>query len=77
MRREFALIVCALFALAGLIRLGLSLVVICQLNRWWQFGGEAEVAVADTQRFIADAKTDLTELTPLSYFAFLMVMGQS
>lgn len=75
MRRKFALIVCALFPLAGLIRLGLSLVVICQFNGWWQFGGEAQVVVADTQRFIADAKTDLTELTPLSYFAFLMVMG--
>lgn len=61
--------------MAGLIRLVVSAVVISQLNGWWQFGGEAAVAVADTQRFIGDSKINLAGFTPLSYFAFLMLMG--
>ena len=75
MQRKLAIAICGVFLITGLIRLGVSAIVISELNGWWQVGGEAAVAVADTQRFIAEADANLVGFTPLSYFTFLGFMG--
>lgn len=67
--------ICAIFLVTGLIRIGVSAIVISQLTDWWQLGGEAAAAVTETQRFIANANANLAGFSPLSYFAFLLFMG--
>lgn len=61
--------------MTGLIRLGGSVVVIGELQSWSAFGGEAAEAVAEPSEFIAQARTNLVGFTGLSYFAFLLFMG--
>ena len=75
MKRALALLICAIFLVTGLIRVGVSLVVIGELQGWWVFGGEAAQAVAETREFIAQAPTNFAGFTPLTYFAFLLFMG--
>lgn len=75
MKRILALLICVIFLVTGLIRVAVSAVVIGELTGWSQFGGEAALAVADTQRFIAEAQVNLASFTPLTYFVFLMFMG--
>lgn len=75
MKRKLAITICGIFLVTGIIRLGVGAIVISQLTGWWELGGEAAVAVSETQRFILDAKTNLVGFTPLTYFAFLFFMG--
>ena len=75
MKRKLAIIICLFFLASGLIRIGVSLLMIGQASGWWSFGGEATEALADTRRFIADHPTNLAGFTPLSYFGFIMFMG--
>lgn len=75
MKRKLTIAICTIFLATGLIRLGVGAIVISQLTGWWQLGGEAAVAVAETQSFIADANVNLLGFTPLTYFAFLLLMG--
>lgn len=75
MKRALALLICAIFLVTGLIRLGVSVVVIGELQGWWMFGGEAAQAVAETHNFIEQATANLAGFNALSYFAFLLFMG--
>ena len=73
--RYIAIAISLIFLVTGLIRAGVSVIVISELTGWWQLGGEAAVAVAETKQFIADASTNLVGFTPLTYFVFLLLMG--
>lgn len=75
MKRTLAMVIIGIFLVTGLIRVGVTAIVISQLMGWWQLGGEAAVAVTETQRFIGDAQTNLVGFTSLSYFLFLSFMG--
>ncbi|WP_417622062.1 hypothetical protein [Parasphingorhabdus sp.] len=75
MKRKLALFICLIFFVSGLIRIGVSLLMIGQASGWWSFDGEATVALADTQRFIATRETNIVGFTPLSYFGFIAFMG--
>lgn len=75
MKRKLAIIICLVFLASGLIRIGVSLLMIGQTVGWWSFGGEATEALADTQRFIAEREYNLVGFTPLTYFGFILFMG--
>lgn len=75
MKRKLAIAICGIFLVTGLIRVGVGAIVISQLTGWLQLGGEAALAVAETQQFIGEASTNLVGFTPFSYFAFLLFMG--
>lgn len=75
MKRKLAITICLVFLASGLIRIGVSLLMIGQALGWWAFGGEATEALAETQRFIAEREYNLVGFTPLSYFGFIMFMG--
>jgi hypothetical protein len=75
MKRKLAIVICLIFLASGIIRIGVSALMIGQAMGWWIFDGEAVEALADTQRFIAEADINLVGFTPLTYFAFIMVMG--
>nr|WP_137677726.1 hypothetical protein [Parerythrobacter lutipelagi] len=73
--RSLAIIICLLFLASGLVRIGVSILMIGQASGWWMFTGEAVEALADTQRFIAEAPLNLVGFTPLTYFGFIAFMG--
>ncbi|WP_430428805.1 hypothetical protein [Parasphingorhabdus sp.] len=75
MKRKLAITICLVFLASGLIRIGVSLLMIGQAMGWWTFGGEATEALADTQRFIAERDANLVGFTPLAYFGFILFMG--
>lgn len=75
MKRKLAIGVCLLFLASGLIRVGVSLLMIGQAAGWWAFGGEATEALSATQRFIAEQETNLVGFTPVAYFAYILFMG--
>lgn len=75
MKRLVAIIICLVFLASGLIRIGVSALMIGQAMGWWMFDGEAVEALADTQRFIAEREANLVGFTPVSYFLFIMFMG--
>jgi len=75
MKRRLAIFICLIFLASGLIRIGVSLMMIGQVQGWWFFDGEAVEALADTQRFIAERDVNLVGFTPLFYFAYIMFMG--
>lgn len=75
MKRKIAITICLLFLASGLIRVGVSGLMIGEASGWWSFGGEATAALADTRRFIAEADINLAGFTPLSYFAYIGLMG--
>ena len=75
MKRKLAITICLLFLLSGLVRIGVSLLMIGQTAGWWSFGGEATEALNDTQRFIAEHEANFVGFTPISYFAFILFMG--
>jgi hypothetical protein len=75
MRRKFAIVICLLFFASGLIRAGVSALMIGQASGWWVVEGEAALALAETQRFIAERDANIVGFTPLSYFVFLLFMG--
>ena len=75
MKRKLAVALCLIFLVSGLVRIGVSILMIGQAQGWWLFDGEAVVALVDTQRFIAERGTNLAGFTPLSYFAFIAFMG--
>lgn len=41
----------------------------------WALEGEATDALAETQRFIAQADANLVGFTPMTYFGFIVFMG--
>ncbi|MBV7259307.1 hypothetical protein [Erythrobacter crassostreae] len=75
MKRKLAIAISGIFLVTGLIRVGVGAIVISESTGWWQLGGEAALAVAETQQFIGDASTNLVGFTPFSYFVFLLFMG--
>lgn len=75
MKRKLAIVICLLFLASGLIRIGVSGLMIGEASGWWAFGGEAASSLADTQRFIAEREANLVGFTPLYYFAFILFMG--
>ena len=75
MKRKLAIAICLVFLISGLIRIGVSLIMIGQTLGWWALGGEAMEALAETQRFIAEHDANLIGFTPLSYFGFILLMG--
>ncbi|WP_209348428.1 hypothetical protein [Pontixanthobacter sp. CEM42] len=75
MKRKLAIVICLLFLASGLIRIGVSLLMIGQAEGWWLFDGEAVEALADTKRFIAEADSNLVGFTPLTYFGYILFMG--
>jgi len=75
MRRKLAIVICLLFLASGLIRMGVSSMMIGQVSGWWVVDGEAVLALEDTRRFIAERDANMVGFTPLSYFAFLLFMG--
>lgn len=75
MKRKLAILICLGFLVSGLIRIGVGTIMIGQAAGWWALDGEAAVAVAETQVFIAERGTNLVGFTPLSYFAFILFMG--
>ncbi len=75
MKRKLAIAICLLFLASGLIRVGVSLLMIGQAAGWWAFGGEATEALSATQRFIAEQDTNLVGFTPVAYFAYILFMG--
>ncbi len=75
MKRKLAIAICLAFLISGLVRIGVSLIMIGQTLGWWALGGEATEALADTQRFIAEHDANLVGFTPLSYFGFILFMG--
>ena len=75
MKRKLAVLVCLIFLASGLIRIGVSALMIGEAEGWWSFGGEATEALADTQRFLAEREVNLVGFTALSYFAFIAFMG--
>ena len=60
---------------SGIVRIGVSLLMIGQAAGWWAFGGEATEALSDTQRFIAEQDANLVGFTPIGYFVFILFMG--
>lgn len=75
MKRFVAIIICLVFLVSGLIRMGVSALMMGQAMDWWAFEGEAVEALAETRRFIADRDVNMVGFTPISYFAFIMFMG--
>ncbi|GAA4643022.1 hypothetical protein GCM10023115_09820 [Pontixanthobacter gangjinensis] len=73
--RPLAIIICLLFLASGLVRIGVSILMIGQASGWWMFAGEAVEALSGTQRFIAEAPLNLVGFTPLTYFGFIAFMG--
>lgn len=75
MKRKLAIVICLIFLGFGLIRMGVGSLMLGQVSGWWTLDGEPARALADTRRFIAERDANLVGFTPLSYFAFLLVMG--
>ncbi len=75
MKRKLAIAICLLFLASGLIRIGVGCMMIGQAAGWWAQEGEAAEALADTQRFISEKKSNIVGFTPISYFAFILFMG--
>ncbi len=75
MKRKLAIVICCLFLASGLVRIGVGGLMIGQASGWWALDGEAAVALAETQRFIAEREANRVGFTPLSYFAFILFMG--
>ena len=75
MKRKLAIAICLLFLASGLIRIGVGCLMIGQAAGWWALDGEAAEALADTQRFISEQKSNIIGLAPISYFAFILLMG--
>ncbi|MEQ8744170.1 hypothetical protein [Parasphingorhabdus sp.] len=75
MKRKLAILLCLIFLASGLVRIGVSLLMIGQASGWWSFGGEAVEALADTRSFIAEREVNLVGFTPLAYFGFILFMG--
>lgn len=75
MKRKLAIVICLVFLASGLIRIGVSVLMIGQAMGWWVFDGEAVEALTETQRFIAEREVNLVGFTPIAYFAFILFMG--
>jgi len=75
MKRKLAITICLLFLASGLIRIGVGGMMLGQAAGWWALEGEAAEALADTQRFISEKKSNIVGFTPISYFAFILFMG--
>ena len=75
MRRKLAIVICLLFLASGVLRMGVSGIMIGQTVGWWELPGEAAEALADTQRFISEQRWNIVGFTPISYFAFIGWMG--
>jgi len=74
-KRKLAIGICVVFIVSGIVRIGVSLLMIGQAAGWWAFGGEATEALSDTQRFIAERDANLVGFTPIAYFGFILFMG--
>lgn len=75
MVRWLAILVCLVLLVSGAVRIGVSLLMIGQAEGWWNFGGEASEALADTIRFIGERDANLVSFAPVTYFAFILFMG--
>ncbi|WP_284126242.1 hypothetical protein [Parerythrobacter aestuarii] len=75
MKRIVAIVICLAFLASGLARIGVSTLMIGQAEGWWNFGGEASEALADTIRFIGEREINLVGFSPVSYFGFIAFMG--
>ena len=75
MKRALAISICLIFLLSGLLRIGVSVLMIGQAMQWWAFDGEAVEALADTRRFIGEHEHNFVGFTPIGYFAYIMFMG--
>ncbi len=75
MKRKLAIGICVVLLASGIVRIGVSLLMIGQAAGWWAFGGEATEALSDTQRFIAERDANLVGFTPIAYFGFILFMG--
>jgi len=75
MKRKIAIGICVVLLASGIVRIGVSLLMIGQATGWWAFGGEATEALSDTQRFIAERDKNLVGFTPIAYFGFILFMG--
>ena len=75
MKRKLAIVICCLLLASGLIRIGVSGLMIGQTAGWWTMEGEAAGSLADTQRFISEQKSNIVGFTPISYFGFILFMG--
>lgn len=75
MKRYLAILVVLVFFASGLIRIGVSGLMIGQAADWWNFGGEAVEALADTRAFIGSAEVNLVGFSVPAYFAYIGAMG--
>ena len=75
MKRSLTIVIALAFLASGLIRLGVSALMIGQAQGWWLFDGEAVEALAETQAFVANAKVNLIGFSVPAYFAYIGVMG--
>lgn len=75
MKRKLAIVICCVLFASGLIRIGVGGKMIGQAVGWWALDGEAAESLANTQRFISEQKSNIVGFTPISYFAFILLMG--
>lgn len=75
MKRKLAVVICVVFLVSGLVRIGAGAVTLGQLQGWWSLDGEAVQAVEETEQFIAERDTNLVGFTPATYFGFIAFMG--
>lgn len=75
MKRKLTILICLIFLASGLVRIGVGGMMMGQAAGWWAFPGEAAEALAETRRFIAEREANLVGFTPISYFAFILLMG--
>lgn len=52
MKRKLAIGICLAFLASGLIRVGVSVLMMGQAAGWWAYGGEATEALSDTERLL-------------------------
>ena len=77
MKRTITIALCLIFLASGLIRIGVSALMIGQAQGWWHFDGEAALALADTRRFIAASAVNLAGFNALSYFGYIAAPARS
>ncbi|WP_421993070.1 hypothetical protein [Qipengyuania sp.] len=75
MKRAIAILVALVFLASGLIRIGVSGLMIGEAAGWWSFGGEAAEALAGTRAFLAEAPMNLLGFSVPAYFAYIGAMG--
>ena len=75
MKRAIAIVICTVFLVSGLIRIGVGGLMMGQTTGWWTLDGEAAETLVETQQFIAAHDANLVGFTPFAYFGFILFMG--